>query len=37
MDSPLDTSEVEQYSTFNDSIAMVMVVYTAMELMELPT
>ena len=37
MDSPLDTSEVEQYSAFNDSIAMVMVVHVEMDLMELLT
>ena len=37
MDSPLDTSEVKQYFTLNDSIAMVMVVHVEMDLMELPT
>ena len=37
MDSPLDTSEVEQYCAPNDSIAMIMVVHVEMDLMELPT
>jgi len=36
MDSLLDTSEVEQYSALNDSIAMVMVIHVETDLIELP-
>ena len=35
MDSPLDTTEVEQYYTLNDSIAIVMMVDVEMDLMNI--
>jgi len=37
MDSPLDTTEVEQYYTLNDSIAVVMVAHVEMDLIKLST